>query len=239
MVDWHQAILSDLTFEQLQSAPHQPAVLKQLPTQALDKASWKAWEKAVKEAIRQQQVLNLWYVDSLKLYSEVAESEDAFRNRLIVPLHEQRDIAIAQLRDNFAKKQDALAKKLQAANEKYQQQAAESSKGWLDAGVSIGSVVLGAFMGRKALSQTNINNVKRAMNSVGDINANKQTVAELDAIRQQLQQELDSIGQQLQSQIDSLATTYDAQSIALDTVQIAPAAKDITVLLVGVLYQPL
>ena len=94
-------------------------------------------------------------------------------------------------------------------------------------------------MGRKALSQTNINNVRRAMNSVGDINANKQTVAELDAIRQQLQQELDSIGQQLQSQIDTLATTYDAQSIALDTVQIAPAAKDITVLLVGVLYQPL
>ncbi len=239
VVDWHQAILSDLTFEQLQSAPHQPAVLKQLPTQALDKASWKAWEKEVKEAIRQQQVLNLWYVDSLKLYSEVAESEEAFRNRLIVPLHEQRDIAITQLRDSVAKKQDALAKKLQAANEKYQQQADESSKGWLDAGVSIGSAVLGAFMGRKALSQTNINNVKRAMNSVGDINANKQTVAELDAIRLQLQQELDSIGQQLQSQIDTLATTYDAQSIALDTVQIAPAAKDITVLLVGVLYQPL
>ena len=67
----------------------------------------------------------------------------------------------------------------------------------------------------------------------------QQTVAELDAIRQQLQQELDSIGQQLQSQIDTLVTTYDAQSIALDTVQIAPAAKDITVLLVGVLYQPL
>lgn len=239
VVDWQQAILSDVSFEQLQMAPHQPAVLKDLPTQALDKANWKTWEKAVKEAIRQQQVLTLWYVDSLDLYSDVGESEAAFRNRIIVPLHEQRDAAIAKLRDSVAKKQDALAKKLQAANEKYQQEAAESNKGWLDAGMSIGSAVLGAFMGRKALSQSNINHVKRAMNSVGDINATRQTVAELDGIRQQLQQDMASVEQELQRQMASLAASFDAQSVPLDIVQITPAAKDITILLVGVLYQPL
>ena len=105
--------------------------------------------------------------------------------------------------------------------------------------MSIGSAVLGAFMGRKTLSQTNIANVKRAMNSVGDINANKQTASELDAIRQQLQSEYDAMGQELQAELDKLASEYDPQNLELETVQINPLAKDITILLVGVLYQPL
>lgn len=239
VVDWHGAILSDLSFEQLQTAPHQPASLRELPTQALDKANWKAWEKDAKEAIRQQQTLNLWYVDSLDIYGEVGESETSFRNRIALPLREQRDIELNKLRDSYAKKQDALAKKIQAANEKFAQASSEASQGWLDAGMSIGSAVLGAFMGRKTLSQTNIANVKRAMNSVGGINDSKQTAAEIDAMRQQLQQEYTALEQELQAQLDKLASEFDAQAIVLDTVQINPLAKDITILLVGVLYQPL
>ncbi|MFW2176759.1 MULTISPECIES: ATP-binding protein [unclassified Moraxella] len=239
VVDWHGAVLSDVSFEQLQTSAHQPAVFKELPTQALDKANWKAWEKEAKEAIRQQQVLNLWWVESVGLYSEVGETEASFRNRLAVPLREQRDIAIAKLRDSVAKKQEALNKKIQTANEKYEKESAEANKGWLDAGMSIGSAVLGAFMGRKALSQTNITHVKRAMNSVGDMNATKQSVAELDGVRQQLQAEYTALEQDLQSQLDALAQQFDPQSIAFDSVQITPNVKDISILLVGVLYQPI
>lgn len=239
VVDWHGAILSDLGFEQLQTAPHQPASLRELPTQALDKANWKAWEKDAKEAIRQQQTLNLWHVESLGVYGEAGESEASFRNRIALPLREQRDIELNKLRDSYAKKQDALAKKLQTANEKFAEASQDASQGWLDAGMSIGSAVLGAFMGRKTLSQTNIANVKRAMNSVGDINASKQTASELDAIRQQLQSEYDAMGQELQAELDKLASEYDPQNAVLDIIQINPLAKDITILLVGVLYQPL
>ena len=239
VVDWHNAVISDVSFEQLQANPHQPASLKELPTQALDKACWKTWEKDAKEAIRQQPLLNLWYADSAGLYSDVGESETAFRNRIAVPLREQRDLAIAKLRETFAKKQDNLAKKIQAANERFEKESSEASKGWLDAGMSIGSAVLGAFMGRKTLSQTNIAHVKRAMNSVGDINANKQTVAELDSMRQQLQAEYTALEQGLQGQLDSLSSQFDPQLAALDSVQLTPNAKDISILLVGVLYQPI
>lgn len=239
VVDWHKATMSDVGFEQLQTSSHQPATFKELPTQALDKTNWKIWEKAAKEAIRQQPLLTLWYAASVDLYSEVGESEDAFRNRLAVPLREQRDIAMAKLRETVAKKQGGLAKKLQAANEKYAAESAQASQGWLDAGLNIGSAVLGAFMGRKTLSQSNIAHVKRAMNSVGDMNASKQTAAELDAMRQQLQAEYDALAQELQGQLAHLASQFDPQNAIVDSVQLTPNAKDISILLMGILYQPL
>lgn len=238
VVDWHNAIVSDTSFEQFQATPHQPAKLGDLPSQALDKTAWKAWEKDCKDAIRQQQVLTLWSADSLGIYSEVGESETAFRNRLTVPLHEQRDEAIAELRESFAKKQDALAKKIQSANEKLQQAQSEASQGWLDAGVSIGSAVLGAFMGRKTLSQSNINNVKKAMGQVSGIKDSRSEAGELEGVMQGLQAEMTALEQDLQTQMDSLAQQYDPQTIPLDTVQITPKATDISILLMGVAYVP-
>lgn len=238
VVDWYNAILSDTSFEQLQNTPHQPAKLGDLPSQALEKSTWKAWEKDCKDAIRQQQVLTLWSADGVNLYSEVGESETAFRNRLTVPLHEQRDMAIAKLRESFAKRQEALNKKIQAANEKLQQAQSEASQGWLDAGVSIGSAVLGAFMGRKTLSQSNINNVKRAMGQFGGIKDSRAEAGELEGVMQSLQAEMTALEQELQTQIDSLSQQYDPQTTMLTTIQITPKATDISILLMGVAYVP-
>jgi hypothetical protein len=64
-------------------------------------------------------------------------------------------------------------------------------------------------------------------------------VAELDSIRQQLQAEYTALEQALQGQLDSLSSQFDPQLAALDSVQITPNAKDISILLVGVLYQPI
>lgn len=238
VVDWHNAILSDVSFEQLQTTAHQPAKLGDLPTQALDKTAWKTWEKDCKDAIRQQQVLTLWYAEDVEIYSEVGESETAFRNRLITPMHEERDVDMADLRETFAKKQDVLAKKIQSATEKLQQAQSEASQGWLDAGVSIGSAVLGAFMGRKTLSQTNINNVKKAMGQVGGIKDSRAEAGELETVMQGLQVEMTAMEQDLQTQLNAITQQYDPQTATLETVTISPTAKDISILMMGVAYVP-
>lgn len=238
IADWHDAQVMDVAFEQLQAAPHQPANLPSLPTAVLDKATWRDWDKQCTDAIRQQQTLSVWYCEQTQTYSDVGESEASFRQRLSVPLHEHRDLAIAKLKDSYAKQQQALAVKIDSVTQRLQSHSDKASQGWMDAGMSIGSAMLGAFTGRKTLSQRNINNVRRAMRQVSSAGDSREQMAVLDAQKSELQQQMDELQHALVNDLQQLASDHAPSSIALQTQEIRPYAKDISIMLMGVLYVP-
>lgn len=235
-IDWHNATpLNKLssTWEQLQQVGHQPAEYQEVTGEVQDEKAWKAWKKTLNSHIRQNEQLELWYAPSLKVYGEVGEDEASFRQKLTIPLHEARDKAIKSIKEDLAKDTARLEKKQHTLNRQLADAEDKASSGWMDAGLSIGTALVGMFGSNKKMSSANLNRMRRAANSAGRVKDNKDKVAMIKHEISLLQNEFTDLQQQEREQINALAGEYDIASVAIEQKTIAAKARDIEVLELG------
>jgi hypothetical protein len=104
--------------------------------------------------------------------------------------------------------------------------------------VSVGATLLGAFMGRKAMSTSTIGRAStalgragRSMEQAGDIERAQETAAEY-------QRQLDDLNAQFKEEADALEAKIDPAGEALEPVGITPKKTDIVVQLVSLVWVP-
>lgn len=232
--DWQQATTID--WSQLQQNPHQPAHYQDTPASIQQAKSWKAWAKELNSHIRQNEQLEIWYAPSLKVYGTAGEDEQAFRNRLTVPLHEARDIAIKAIKEDIAKEHAKLEKKQASLEEKLATAEDKASSGWVDAGLTIGSALVGMFGSRKKVSITNARRMKTAMNQAGRVKGNRDKVATLQEELDIMQDEFANLQIKEREQIDALAGQYDINAVELEKRTIKPLMRDIEIVAMGLAF---
>lgn len=235
-VDWHQAEPLSMAWEQLQQVAHQPATYQETPAKIQNKTPWKTWNSSLKKYIRQSEQLLVWYAPSLKMYSEANEEETSFRQRLTAPLHEARDLEVKAIKQDTAKQTAKLDKKLTSLQNKLETAEKKASSSWMDAGLSVGSALFGAFTSRKKVSVTNARRMKRAMSSAGRIKDSKNKVALLEEEIELLQESFDALHEQEREQLAALTGQFSIETIELTQKSIAAKASDIEVLELGVGY---
>ena len=113
-----------------------------------------------------------------KLASAPDEPERDFRIRLQQAMREGRDAALARVREKHASRSSGPPRTScgghEAAVERETQQASESK---MSAAVSFGASVLGALLGKKAVSATNVGRVATAAKSMGRVSRESADVA--------------------------------------------------------------
>lgn len=234
---WQQATILTLPWAQLQQNPHQPASYEPVPAVVLGKDNWDDWKKSLKDYVRREQKLTLWHADELDLYSDPEESEAQFRQRLTVPLHEARDKAIKALKQKQQKAQERLYKQHESLEKKRETSAEKVSSGWVDAGLSIGTALMGVFGGRKTLSVTNARKVRTAFNRTSRVSAHKDDVAKLDEQLQDIKAQIDALQNEHQNETLKLTEQYAIDKVALKTVSISAKARDIEVMQLLLAYE--
>ncbi|PIE47633.1 MAG: ATP-binding protein [Gammaproteobacteria bacterium] len=233
-LDWHNAKPLPISWSQLQKTSHQPALYKDTPASLQDEKLWKAWHKKLKQYIRQQHQLTLWYAPALKMYSTVGEEQATFKNRLITPLHEARDLAIKSIKEDITKNITKLEKKQISLEKKLADATDKASGGWMDAGLSIGSALTGLFSSRKKLSVTNARRMKTAMNKVGNVSDKREKRAEIESQIELLKDEIKTLQADERLQIDALSNQYNIENTVIEPFEITAKATDIEVLDLGV-----
>lgn len=226
-----------MPWAQLQQNPHQPASYEPVPAVVLEKDNWDDWKKSLKDYVRREQKLTLWHADELDLYSDPEESEAQFRQRLTVPLHEARDKAIKALKQKQQKAQERLYKQHESLEKKRETSAEKVSSGWVDAGLSIGTALMGVFGGRKTLSVTNARKVRTAFNRTSRVSAHKDDVAKLDEQLQDIKAQIDALQNEHQNETLKLTEQYAIDKVALKTVSISAKARDIEVMQLLLAYE--
>ena len=117
---------------------------------------------ALKEHLYRVHRLSVWKCKSPKQTSQTNESEGDFRSRLGHTLREQRDLNVEKLRQKYAPKVAALQEQVRKAEQRKAKEAEQAkSQGWSTM-LSVGSSLLGAFLGKKALTATNISKARFA-----------------------------------------------------------------------------
>ncbi|MEQ1655978.1 MAG: ATP-binding protein, partial [Nitrospira sp.] len=151
-VDWDHAVEAGVAVSDLESSPSAGAQFGAVSSAASKAKNYDTWNKDFAAWLFRNQKVDLFKSPSTKEASRPGESERDFRVRLQQAGREQRDTQSDGLRKKYAPKMTALQDRIRRADQMVERQQTESRSSQLQAAISVGATILGAFMGRKTIS---------------------------------------------------------------------------------------
>jgi hypothetical protein len=237
-IDWDRATSAELSVADLEQEPAQGAQFLPLPSSAGKAKSYVEWSKEFGGWLFRTQKVELLTSPSTKEVSTPGESERDFRVRLQQSGREQRDQAAEALRRKYAPKIAALQDRIRRAEQTVARQQAESQSSQLQTAISVGATILGAFLGRKTVSATNIGKAATAIRGAGRAIKESQEVGQAQENVAALQQQLADLEAQFKSEADALSAATDPLSEKLESISIKPTKANIAVKLVALAWAP-
>ena len=237
-VDWSQAEPAAFTVDQLSRDLPRGATFEDLPPAANKAANYGEWSKAFVAWLAGSQSLAVFRSPSLGVTSNGTEGEGDFRARLHLAARERRDQEVERLRQKYAPKSASLQERMRRAQQAQSREQEQASGSKVQAVVTIGSSILGAFFGRKTLSAANAarigtatRGVERAWKESSDVTRAAENVTAVQA-------QMDDLNAALEREIAAIDSTYNAATEPLETVTLTPKRTGITVQLVALTWAP-
>jgi len=234
-VDWSHAVLLDTTGPDLLEKGIDGARYAPVPDAAGDPDKYPRWERGFKTWLRNEQPLVLFKSPALNAVSTPGETEGEFRARLQVKAREARDAAVAALRGKFARKINAVEKRVLKAQQKVDEQQSQVVQSRIDTALSVGKAVLGAFLGRK---RSALDSAGSAVRKVGRIRKESSDVTLASEVLKDAEVELEKLNEQFETELSRLTENLDAQHEALEQITIRPRNADINIQYFGIAWEP-
>jgi hypothetical protein len=209
-----------------------------LPKAALNPKQYVDWSRDFADWIVQSQPLKLFSAPALKLMSEPGENERDFRIRTQQATRELRDGAVETLRARFAPKVARLEEKRRKAQEQVDREQQQVSQQKLQTAVSLGATMLGALMGRRAVSLSTLGRATTAARGVSRSMKEGQDVERAQVKVQEVEAEIAALNADLEREIAALDGSANSNA-PLDVIEIKPKRGNVDVRIVALAWQPL
>ena len=237
-LDWDRAQEIALEPADLETAPPAGTSFAELPAAAKNAKSYDKWRKDFMRWVRQNRPLVIYQSQRFGLSSSSGESKTEFLVRLTQAAREKRDLEVEKLRRKYNGKFNTLNDRLMRAEQAVRREKEQAQSSKIQTAISFGTAILGAFMGRKAVSAGSATRFGTAMRSASrmrkesmDIDRAQET---LDATRLQLE-ELD---QQFQQDVERTEAAFDPESESIREVLVKPNSSDLTLAFFGLVWLP-
>ena len=236
-VDWDRAEPAPFAPQDLSREPPEGAAAShELPRAASRAASYARWTRAFKTWLSRTQTLELCRSPGLKLVSEPGEAEGDFRARMQLVAREQRDDAVARLRQKHARKVAALQERYRRPEQAVAREQQQVSSQQMDTAISFGATLLGALFGRKTLSAgtvgratTAARGMRRVSKESGDVVRAQETLAAVKA-------QIDELESRIASEVAGIEASYQPATERLETIAITPRRGGVHVQLVALTW---
>ena len=235
-VDWSASSASVFGPSDLEREAAAGAGYDTLPTAASQAKSYDAWTKSFVTWIYGAKKLALLRSADPALVSQPGESEGQFRVRLQQAARECRDQAVVRLRQQYAPKLTTLQERLRRAQAAREREASQATAAKMQTAISFGATLLGALMGRKAVSASTIGRATTAARGVGRTMKESEDVKRAGESVGAVQQQIDALEADLREQTSALEATMAGGP--LETVTVAPKKTGISVQLVALTWMP-
>lgn len=237
-VTWDDSQEAGLAVTDLEKDPLGDARYEEPPSVAGKAKSYQTWTKDFIAFLYGNQKLELLKSASTGELSKPGESERDFRVRLQQASREQRDAQVEGLRQKYSPKLVGLQERIRRAEQAVDREQSQASSAKLQTAISFGTAVLGAFLGRKAVSVATLGRATTAVRGVGRSSKEQQDVGRAQETVEALQAQLTDLESQLKSETAELEARMDAQSEQLDTLSIKPKKTNISVQIVTLTWAP-
>jgi hypothetical protein len=238
-LDWGAAREVIAALPALAPEPLEGARFAPLPPALARAGAWRGLDgKLARELYRSSRLRRLRYAP-LELESELGEERSAFRQRVAILLSERRDREVEKIRQRYAGELQKLDERIRVASERLDTERAQVQEKRWSAAATVGASVLGALLGRKRISVSNVSRAGSAARAVGrtrkeqdDVERVEDRVEALVARRQELEKEA-------QAAIDTLVRELPASGEpSFEETEIAPLKSDITIDEIRLLWRP-
>ena len=210
----------------------------ELPGGSTNAKNYAAWSKALGDFLYQNITMELMQCPALKLTSQPGEAEGDFSARLQQKLREVRDEEVEKLRKKYAPKLTVLQDRIRRAGERVQREQAQFGQQKMQTVISVGATLLGAFLGRKAVSVGNIGRATTAMKSASRIGREKEDVARAGENMAVLQEQLAALQGEFDAEVARVQGEMDPALAEIQKVQIRPRKSDVSVVAIGLVWVP-
>jgi hypothetical protein len=235
-LDWDSAVEFDPIA--VQASPLTGGEYADLPPAAKKVSNFRKWNKDLLRWIRQNRPLVLLRSKSFGMTSQLGESEGEFRLRLAQLMREKRDLEVEKLRKKYEKRFATLKDRLLRAEQAIAREDEQAKASKMQTAISFGTAILGAFLGRKAVSASSAQRVGTAMRSASRVQKEKMDVARAQERAQAVRQQLSELDQCLQEDIDAIEFSMDAEAEQLEEISVKPKSTDITLDIFGLAWMP-
>lgn len=237
-VDWDHGVEVNVALADLEQSPSEGSQFGILPTIAGKANSYAKWNKDFNGWLYRSQMLDLFRSPSTKEISQPGESERDFRLRLQQAGREERDQQLDRLRKKYAPKIAALQDRIRRAEHMVERQQTESRSSQVQAVISIGATILGAFLGRKAISATNIGKATTAIRGAGRVIKESKDVSQAEDNATALQQQLAELEGQFKTETEALSAATDPLTEKFERLSLKPTKSNIAIKLVALAWAP-
>jgi len=218
LAHWSEATEEEINPRDLKDSPESGGYFEELPASATRPKAYPTWEKEFKSWLADSCTLDVLSCKELDAVSKPEESDGEFRARIALAVRESRDAAVLALRNKFSSRKVSLEERLARAQAALERQKQQASAATMNTVISVGSSILGAFLGRKAMSAANIGRVSTAARGVGRSMKEGSDVAaageSVEAVRAKLVE--------LESEFSSEAAMLSAMEPAIETLSLKP-----------------
>jgi len=237
-IDWDQAEAVDLAPVDLARTPLAGAIFAPLPSQAHRPEAYRNWQKDLMKKVRQSHPLLIFRSSRFNTTSEPGENEAAFRVRIGQMARERRDLEVEALRRKYAPKFNTLQNRKLTARLTMEREADQVKSQKVQTAISFGSAILGAFLGRKVLTNQSAQRVGTAMKSAGRMGKEAMDVERARERLASIETELQDLERQFQSELGRITGSLDPETEPLDTLRIMAKSTDMTIDLFGLVWMP-
>jgi hypothetical protein len=228
-IDWEEAVSLEITDDDLDREPMAGGVFGDVPSEAGKSKSYTTWKKQLADHLYRSRRYRLFKAVKLGEISEAGESEREFRIRLSDRAREERDEQIEKLRSKYASKLNTLEERLRKAEQRFEREQQEAAGAKWQSMISTGATILGAVMGRRMISSTNVGRAATAARGVG--RARKQA-DDVDRAREDIDtytEKLEDMENELASEIEEIEDRFDVDALELDELMLKPRKSDIDI----------
>ena len=235
-VTWEGATPIGVAVADLEANPAATGDWAPLPSAAAKPKSYEGWSRDLAAWLYGQQRLDLLRDPASGVLSRPGESERDFRVRIREGARAERDERVEALRKKYAPKRAALEERLRRAQQAEGREREQVSQQGVQAAISIGATILGAVLGRKTISVTNIGRATTAARGAGRVLKEREDVTRAQETVAAVQQALAALEAELQGELATLEARGEPDR--LEPVAVRPKKTDVRVRLCALAWTP-
>ncbi len=226
---WAEAQSNGSTRPAFTERPEESAQFATLSAAALRAQSYAAWGRSLAAQLYETARSEVFTCKALDLASNPDESEGDFRARLAHAAREKRDAAREAVREDVRVEAQTLADQIRRAEERVGRERDQLTERRTQTAVSIGSAVLGALFGRKAISASSVGRAATAMRTASRVGREKEDVTRAEDSLDVLRQRLADFDAECETDLKAAGDSLDVASLPLERRSLAPRKGDIAV----------
>jgi hypothetical protein len=188
---------------------------------------FKDFARSFHDYLYQNSRLELNRVKGTNFESRPDESPGDFKVRFSDHLRSQKEQAVEMLHTKYQARQAGLAQKLNRAADRLSKEQVDVQAKTADSLVSFGVAVVGAFLGRKALSAANLGRAATGIRSVGRVVKEKSDVRRTEEEIGEIKAAMEDLAAEIEQKALELAVGFDPQRYEIETFAISPRRSDI------------